>query len=135
MLRLLLQEIRRHDFSYFIDQPPSVAQGGRGGRTYKENSEGNPVDYNAWMISSFSARCPICKETVHSAVLGHGSTENLQKGEGDVELAHPTNDPRVGDNKWKLTDPQAKANLLKLINKENWDGVPGLPPYGRGQRP
>jgi len=27
---LLQQEIRKHDFSYFIDQPPSVAQGGRG---------------------------------------------------------------------------------------------------------
>jgi hypothetical protein len=30
LLRLLQQEIRRHDFSYFIDQPPSVAQGGHG---------------------------------------------------------------------------------------------------------
>jgi hypothetical protein len=30
LLRLLQQEIRRHDFSTFIDQPPSVAQGGRG---------------------------------------------------------------------------------------------------------
>ena len=27
---LLQQEIRRHDFSYFIDDPPSMAQGGRG---------------------------------------------------------------------------------------------------------
>jgi len=26
----LQQEIRRHDFSYFVDEPPSVAQGGRG---------------------------------------------------------------------------------------------------------
>jgi len=30
LLRALQQEIRRHDFSYFVDQPPSVAQGGRG---------------------------------------------------------------------------------------------------------
>jgi hypothetical protein len=27
---LLQQEIRRLDFSYFIDEPPSMAQGGRG---------------------------------------------------------------------------------------------------------
>jgi len=87
------------------------------------------------MTSSFSAYCPICKETVHNAVLGHGSTENLQNDKGDVELAHPTNDPRVGDHKWKLSDPEAKARLRKLIAKENWDKVPDLPPYGRGQRP
>lgn len=30
LLFLLQEEIRRHDFSYFIDQSPSVAQGGRG---------------------------------------------------------------------------------------------------------
>ncbi len=30
LLRALQQEIRRHDFSYFVDQPPSVAQGGKG---------------------------------------------------------------------------------------------------------
>jgi hypothetical protein len=30
LLRVIQQEIRRHDFSYFVDQPPTVAQGGRG---------------------------------------------------------------------------------------------------------
>jgi hypothetical protein len=30
LLRALQQEIRRHGFNYFVDQPPSVAQGGRG---------------------------------------------------------------------------------------------------------
>jgi hypothetical protein len=30
LLRAIQQEIRRHDFSYFVDQPPSVAQGGKG---------------------------------------------------------------------------------------------------------
>ena len=30
LLRALQQEIRRHDFSCFVDQPPSVAQGGKG---------------------------------------------------------------------------------------------------------
>ena len=30
LLRALQQEIRRHDFNYFVDQPPSIAQGGRG---------------------------------------------------------------------------------------------------------
>jgi hypothetical protein len=30
LLRELRQEIRRHDFSYFVDQPPSIAQGGKG---------------------------------------------------------------------------------------------------------
>ncbi len=30
LLRALQQEIRRHNFSCFVDQPPSIAQGGRG---------------------------------------------------------------------------------------------------------
>lgn len=30
LLLLLQQEIRKPDFSYFIDKPPSVAQGGQG---------------------------------------------------------------------------------------------------------
>ena len=30
LLRLLQQEIRKHDFDSFIDNPPSMAQGGRG---------------------------------------------------------------------------------------------------------
>ena len=30
LLRALQQEIRRHDFNYFVYQPPSIAQGGRG---------------------------------------------------------------------------------------------------------
>ena len=30
LLRALQQEIRRHDFNYFVDQPPSIAQGARG---------------------------------------------------------------------------------------------------------
>jgi hypothetical protein len=30
LLRLLQQEIRRHDFNYFVHEPPSIAQGGRG---------------------------------------------------------------------------------------------------------
>jgi hypothetical protein len=30
LLRAVQQEIRRHDFSCFVDQPPSVAQSGKG---------------------------------------------------------------------------------------------------------
>jgi hypothetical protein len=30
LLRALQQEIRRHDFSCFVDEPPSIAQGGKG---------------------------------------------------------------------------------------------------------
>ncbi len=30
LLRALQKEILRHDFNYFVDQPPSVAQGGKG---------------------------------------------------------------------------------------------------------
>jgi hypothetical protein len=30
LLRALQQEIRRHDFNYFIHEPPSIAQGGKG---------------------------------------------------------------------------------------------------------
>jgi hypothetical protein len=30
LLRAIQQEIHRHDFSHFVDNPPSVAQGGKG---------------------------------------------------------------------------------------------------------
>jgi hypothetical protein len=30
LLRALQQEIRRHDFNYFVHEPPSEAQGGKG---------------------------------------------------------------------------------------------------------
>jgi hypothetical protein len=30
LLKALQQEILRHDFSYFVDEPPSMAQGGKG---------------------------------------------------------------------------------------------------------
>lgn len=30
LLVAIQKEIQRHDFSYFVDEPPSVAQGGRG---------------------------------------------------------------------------------------------------------
>jgi hypothetical protein len=30
LLRALQQEIRRHDFNYFVHEPPSIAQGGEG---------------------------------------------------------------------------------------------------------
>jgi len=30
LLRLVQQEILRHDFSYFVDEPPSMVHGGKG---------------------------------------------------------------------------------------------------------
>jgi hypothetical protein len=30
LLRAIQQEILRHDFNYFVEQPPSIAQGGKG---------------------------------------------------------------------------------------------------------
>src|SRR5438132_14204902 len=30
LLTAIQKEIQRHDFSYFVDEPPSVAQGGKG---------------------------------------------------------------------------------------------------------
>ncbi len=30
LLATIQKEIHRHDFSYFVDEPPSVAQGGKG---------------------------------------------------------------------------------------------------------
>jgi hypothetical protein len=30
LLCALQQEIRRHDLNYFVDEPPSIAQGGKG---------------------------------------------------------------------------------------------------------
>jgi len=67
-------------------------------------------------LSQFIAYCPICKNTVTNTVLGHGSLENLKNDEGDIELAHPTNDPRVGEHKWTLIDKQVKARLRELYS-------------------
>jgi hypothetical protein len=66
-------------------------------------------------VSQFCADCPTCGRKVNNAVLGHGSLENLKKGEGDVALAHPTGDPRKGDHWWIETDPQVIARLRKLF--------------------
>ncbi len=71
-------------------------------------------DRLAARVPPFFADCPACNKKV-TAFLVHGSLENLQKGEGDVKLAHPTNDPYEGDHTWMLNDPQAKARLRKLI--------------------
>ena len=30
LLRAIQQEIQRHDFSHFVDEPPCIAEGGRG---------------------------------------------------------------------------------------------------------
>jgi hypothetical protein len=30
LLAAIQKEIQRHDFSYFVDEPPSIAEGGRG---------------------------------------------------------------------------------------------------------
>jgi hypothetical protein len=30
LLAALRKEIHRHDFSHFVDEPPSIAQGGKG---------------------------------------------------------------------------------------------------------
>jgi hypothetical protein len=30
LLRAIQQEIHRHDFSHFVENPPSIAQGGKG---------------------------------------------------------------------------------------------------------
>jgi hypothetical protein len=68
------------------------------------------------MTSQFFADCPICGKKVENAVLGHGSLENLQKGKVDVALAHPTNDPLVGEQRWTVTDPQVKATLRKYCS-------------------
>ena len=71
-------------------------------------------DRLAARVPPFSANCPACNKSV-TAFLVQGSLENLQKGEGDVKLAHPTNDPYVGDHTWILNDPQAKARLRTLV--------------------
>jgi len=67
------------------------------------------------IIPSFFALCPYCNQKV-TAALVQGSLEKLRTGEGDVRLAHPTNDPHVGDHQWTV-DPQTRVNLRKLIAK------------------
>jgi hypothetical protein len=74
-------------------------------------------DRLAARVPPFFADCPACNNKV-TAFLVQGSLENLQKDAGDVKLAHPTNDPHVGDHTWILNDPQAKARLRKLVTNE-----------------
>lgn len=63
----------------------------------------------------FFALCPECNRTVSDAVLGHGSPENLQRGEGDVFLAHPVQDPLVGEHRRRVTEPEELARLRNLL--------------------
>jgi len=58
LLRALQQEIRRHNFDYFMDEPPSIAQGGRGAVV-----PGEDVDAAKSLVSLFILR-------------GQGSVEN-----------------------------------------------------------
>ncbi len=66
---------------------------------------------------SYLADCPHCGKKV-SVALGSGSLKNLKTGEGDVVLAHPTDDPKVGDHTWVLRDTAARARLRSLVLAE-----------------
>jgi len=52
LLAAIQKEIQRHDFSYFVDEPPSMAEGGRG-----------------VVVSG----CPVCKKRINTmqAFLDH----------------------------------------------------------------
>jgi hypothetical protein len=52
LLRAIQQEIQRHDFSHFVENPPSVAQGGKG---------------------VVVPRCPICKKKLCNLLAGRES--------------------------------------------------------------
>ena len=69
-------------------------------------------------VPPFFADCPACEKSV-TAFLMQGSLENLLNEEGDVELAHLTNAPHLGDHMWILNDPQAKARLRNLITQSH----------------
>jgi hypothetical protein len=45
LLAAIQKEIHRHDFSYFVDEPPSVAEGGKG---------------------VVVAGCPVCKKRINT---------------------------------------------------------------------
>jgi len=66
---------------------------------------------------AFLATCPACKTKV-SVAFGSGTLENLKSGKGDIVLIHPTNDPSVGDHRWILTDPEAKARLKSFLESQ-----------------
>jgi hypothetical protein len=68
-------------------------------------------------MNDILADCPICKKKV-TAALVRGSLDNLQEDKGDVELAHPTNDPRAGDHRWILSEPDAKASLRRILPRQ-----------------
>lgn len=64
------------------------------------------------------AYCPECKKAVSDAVLVPGSPENLQRGEGDVFLAHYVQDPLVGEHRWRVTDPDELTRLRNLLRRQ-----------------
>jgi len=66
---------------------------------------------------TYLADCPRCGKKA-SVALGSGSLENLKTGKGDVVLAHPTDDPKVGDHTWVLQDSSARARLKSLVLAE-----------------
>ena len=59
----------------------------------------------------FVAYCPICKSRVVGVALRHGSSANLENGEGEVGLAHSTGNSCEGDHEWVVTDAQELAGL------------------------
>jgi hypothetical protein len=55
LLRALQTEIRRHDFSTFVDTPPSVAQGGNGDRQSGSRSSSKIIRRNAVAENSLTS--------------------------------------------------------------------------------
>src|SRR5882762_3457133 len=66
LLRALQQEIRRHDFNYFVHEPPSIAQGGRGVVV-----PGCPACMNetSFFLGNLSAESPATEQALTGAML------------------------------------------------------------------
>jgi hypothetical protein len=109
LLHLLQQEIRRHDFSTFIDEPPSIAQGGRG---------------------VCVPGCPACKVRINTMpqFLDHLANEKRRIGGYNNTLKHRK-------QKTGIFDPTTRAkatSLGGLVAKREGFGIfaPGMQSEG-----
>ncbi len=57
LLRANQQEIYQHDFSHFVDEPPSIAQGGRGVVVFGVSGMQKEIRNHASVFGSPGGRC------------------------------------------------------------------------------
>jgi hypothetical protein len=82
LLAAIQKEIQRHDFSYFVDDPPSVAEGGKGpspARVSTGRSASSRLSVHAVLLrEAFSAMEPVVMMHI-GATIGYERSQHALK--------------------------------------------------------